>query len=237
MPQYAPDLTAYLYQFESRKPTAVLQDPVLLQRALSKESPIGLVASVAKSLENKEEHPAITALSTYEKGRVMSATGQHEDATRLYKEALAACTDPQIRGQILVNLAGDATSATEKIGFLQQAIKEGHDEAYAHLGIFYHTSGDANLAMSFLLTSVEKGVTIGIPTISELICRTKRGNELETAFTELMAKAHQAGIEDPIDAPFIEEDLQNIPRSGLRSMVHRMARAEIKRVFTMCVLK
>lgn len=215
MPQYAPDLTDYLAKIGEDKPTDALKDPELLQRALSKEAPIALVGKVAQALEDVDQHPAVTSLSEYERGRVMSALGRKQDSVTLYRQALESCTDPEARGQILVNLANDVDTPTEKEQLLRQAVEEGYNEALVHLGMFLDHNGHTKEALQLLLDSVRKGVGLGIPTIGQIYYKTKRGQELKTALAEVLALAQEAGIEDAANAPFDQFDSQALARSKM----------------------
>lgn len=245
MPSYEKDLIDYLASTGKRSPTKALKNPVLLQRCLSGKAPMALVAKVANALREQlynivgielnpsrmdvANHPAVTGLSNYEKGRVMSALDRKEDSVPLYKQALETCTDPETRGLILVNLANDVAAPKEKEQLFRQAIQEGYTEALVHLGMFLEHSGRTEEALKSLLESVQEGVSLGLPVIGRILLETKSGKELESAIAEVIALAQKAGIEDPANAPFDQLDAQTLARSKEGHLPNLLAMGRIAR--------
>lgn len=204
MPQYAPDLVDYLEELgEDGVPTKALSDPALLQRCLSREAPIVLVGRVAAGLEDVDSHPDIHALSTYERGRVMSALDRREDAVALYEEALAEDSDDETRGYLLVNL-GNEVESPYKEALFHLAIAEGHHQAFLSLGMFFWKQGSNDRAIQALTEGVRSGVAECVPLLGEIFVRVY-GNDsdgLGRALTVLYALARESGIPDVVETPF-----------------------------------
>lgn len=201
MPRYAPDLIDYLMGIGDEAPTKILRDLALLRRSLSRESPMGLVAKVARSLEetlgNANSHPTITELSAYERGRIMSALGHKEKAADMYRKALETCKDPETRGMILVNLANDTDDPKEKEALLRRAIDQEHYyEALAHLGMLLERTGRGEEAFEALLESVSRGISLGIPMLATIVYKMNEREEFNAVFNALMRALTNDGAQD-----------------------------------------
>lgn len=202
MPQYAPDLMDYLREIGDRPPTEILENPDLLRRALSNEAPFGLVSIVAQALENVDQHPVVTGLSTYERGRVMSALGRRKEAADIYRQALETCTDIKIRGLIMTNLANDVSDPKEKEALLRLAIEREHyDDALVPLGMFlYYGKEQRKEGLEVLAKGVSRGVRLGVPVMARIICATERYEDLYGALDSLInALAKKNGIRCRVD--------------------------------------
>ncbi len=215
MPKYAEDLTAYLEKIGENPPTAALEDPALLKRALSQESPISLVAKVAEQLEDVDNHPAITELTAYERGRIMSTLGRKEDAIALYKEALETCEDPELKGLISVNLSNDldGSDPTQREELYRSAMECGNDEVRANFGMFLHQNGRTQEAIAILIEGIKKGVEFCMPVLGQIYVQTMKGEDLDKAMLEIITLAQKAGIKDPANAGFDQLDYQTLARS------------------------
>ena len=215
MPKYAEDLIAYLERIEQGPPTAALEDPDLLKRALSQKSPISLVAKIAEHLEDVDTHPVIAELTAYERGRIMSALGRKEDAIALYKEAIETCEDPELIGLISVNLSNDLTGSdpVKREELLRSAIDLGNDEAMVNLGMFLFQNNRTQEAVAILIEGLKKGVELCIPNLGQIYMQTMEGEELDKAMIEIITLAQKAGIKDPVNAGFEQLDYQALAQT------------------------
>ena len=215
MPEYAKDLMDYLERIGEDKPTKALNNPVMLRRALSKESPIALVGIVAQSLEDAANHPAVKELTEFERARVMSTLGRKSDAIALYKSAFKSSSDSVTRGVILINQANDEDDPCKREELLRKAIdEEKYNEALVHLGLFLEQNGRVDEAIQVLKESIKRGIILGIPVLGMLYYRiSKNPEEDEEINLELIELARQGGIEDDFDFPFDKFDSQTILRS------------------------
>lgn len=199
---------AYLEEVGEEKPTKALEDPVLLRRCLSQESPPALVAIVARNAETERiDTGIIDTLSDFEQGRIHSVLGDKKGALTLYRTALATCSNPATRGLILINLAQDTPDPAEQEELLEQAIDGGCDEAFVHLGMLLDKQGRTGEAIECLETSVKKGIGFGVTMLAAIHCVTKKGDDLAAALAGLVELARAAGIEDALTANAPTEQL------------------------------
>ena len=128
---YASDLLDYMERLGDAKPDTVLADPEFTKRALSEQSPVGLVAIVAREVPREALDDLIADLSTFERARIFSVLGETAKADAMYKKVLAESNDTGIRGKTLANMGILHSGEPNSQIFFRRAIEEeGYYKAY-----------------------------------------------------------------------------------------------------------
>lgn len=213
MPNYAPDLVNYLVELGDEVPTQALEDPEMLRRALSSESPISLVGLVAQELKDVDGLPVVQGLSTYERARVMTALGRKEDAKVLYLEVLDSA-DRELRGSVLLNLAGMTLDKDERKRLLEEAVDAGNMEALVVLGRDMLAQGNVEEGISILFYSIRERVLHAIPFIIDYYMHIFPSDVFERNVLGLVDLARIHGLGDISEAPFVDQAMRILHRNA-----------------------
>jgi len=219
MPEYAQDLVTYLHEVGEQPPTKILDDPELTQRALSAESPITLVAKVVETISDVDTHPAIMALSDYERGRILWVLGRAEEAEVLFDKALETSEDNELSGRVLTNKAYCYfnTDPEKAKALLKQALEEkNYKEARLTLASLYKNMGKIQKAIECLVKGIEKGEALCIPSLVNIYCQTlKTGPELSQLISQVLMLAIKSGItKEEAEASFNQTGVMMFLKSG-----------------------
>ena len=198
MPEYAQDLVDYLHEVGEQSPTKILEDPELTQRALSAESPITLVAKVAETISDVDTHPAIMALSDYERGRIFGVLGRVDEAEVLYDKVLETSDDNELRGKALMNKAYHYfyTDPEKAKDLTKRALEEeNYKAARINLASVYRKQGKTQKAVECLEKGIKKGEAICIPSLVTIHSKTvKSESELSQLISQVFMLAMKSGI-------------------------------------------
>lgn len=154
---YAPDLLDYMVKIGDEKPDEVLADPDFTKRALSEQSPIGLVRIVAKEIAPESLKGVIEGLTAFERSRIFLALGQNDEAISISAQILADSKDKGIQGRVLANLGVLHHGEPNFQEYYKLAIKEGYKGAYGQWASAIFQSGDKNEAIKIATLGLNNG--------------------------------------------------------------------------------